>query len=91
MPAGMDLYLPAVHVGHDGAVNPSPELYEPAEQVVERQALALLVPTYLAWVQSEHALALTAEKVPAEQAAHVLLRPAPRLDEKEPAVHAMQV
>ena len=68
--AGKGLYVPAPHAVHTADVSPSPELNEPAAHVVNRQALAPGVATYLAWVHSEQVLVPPPEMEPARQEVH---------------------
>jgi hypothetical protein len=75
--AGIGLYVPAPHATHTADVSPSPELYEPAEQVVNRQVLAPVVATYLAWVHAAHEERPALDpNVPAAQGVHALDEPA---------------
>ena len=85
--AGKGLYVPAPHAVHTADVSPSPELNEPARHVVDRQALAPGVATYLAWVHSEQVLVPPPEMEPARQEVHT---DSPVPDANVPAAQAPQ-
>jgi hypothetical protein len=85
--AGKGLYVPAPHAVHTADVSPSPELNEPAAHVVNRQALAPGVATYLAWVHSEQVLAPPPEMEPARHEVHT---DSPVPDANVPAAQAPQ-
>jgi hypothetical protein len=61
MAAGRGLYAKAPQVAHTADVRPIPELYAPAEQVVDRQLDPPVVAVNLAWVQRAQAVALAAD------------------------------
>jgi hypothetical protein len=85
--AGIGLYVPAPHAAHTADVSPSPELYEPARHVVDRQTVAPEVATYLAWVHSEQVLAPPLEMVPATHATQTEALEALTVPEYVPAPH----